>query len=190
MVIVEGGDCAGCSMLLLLVGRQGVVGAEVGHDSGVRDGESCRAGIAHSSEFENGVKEADAALSIGDGVGSGAGSAHSSDLIGDGVGGGAGVAHSSGGDDLGGVVVVVVGGTGGWGLCRGLRLAKRLRQIRRSCAMRCSRAGFVGVDGWWGVVVTVCWSNSSSVCGCGCGCVRFLRCVNFLRCMWRSCAMC
>ena len=76
---------------------------EAGHDSGVRDGESCSDGAAHNSEFEKGEKDGAVALSIGigDGVGSGAGSAHSS---GEGVGTGAGSAHSSGGDVFGGGV--------------------------------------------------------------------------------------
>ena len=56
-------SCAGC--------RRVGDGVRFGHDSGVRDRERCGVGAAHESEFENGVKEGDAALRAGDGDGSG-----------------------------------------------------------------------------------------------------------------------
>ena len=110
-----------------------------GLDSGVRDGESCSDGTVHNSEFENGEKEGAAAFRI----------------IGDGVGSGAGSAHSSGEGVVGGGVVVVVGVTGdwGWGRRRCLLSAKRLRLIRRKCAMRCSRVSCNDVGGCGGEVV-------------------------------------
>ena len=110
-----------------------------GHDSGVRDRESCGAGVAHSSELENGVNGADAALRSGDGVGSGAGAA-----------------QSSGGDFGVGVTVIVVGVTVGFCRWQGLWRAKRLRLIRRNRSRRCLRVSLaVGTDGegdgcWWG----------------------------------------
>ena len=70
--------------------------------------------------------------------------------IGDGVGSGTGSAHNSGGGVVGGDVVVVVEVTGncGWGRRRCLLSAKRLRRIRRRCTIRCSRFSCTGVDGW------------------------------------------
>ena len=168
-----------------------------GLDSGVRDGESCSAGAVHSSEFENGVKGVDAALRIGDGVGGGAGSAHSSsaDVSGDGVGGMAGSAHSSGvvvGDGVGvgagsahnsvggvevggGIIAVAVCGC----TCRGLCFAKRLRLIRRSFAMRFSRVVVGGVCGVVGVTLAGCCVFGGSVCGCGVVGVTLVGCCVF-----------
>ena len=103
-----------------------------------RQGELRRGGL-QSSELENGVNGADAALRSGDGVGSGAGAA-----------------QSSGGDFGVGVTVIVVGVTVGFCRWQGLWRAKRLRLIRRNRSRRCLRVSLaVGADGegdgcWWG----------------------------------------
>ena len=57
-------------------------GIHIGRDSGVRDSdiEICSSWAAQSSELEKGVKGVAAAFNTGDGVGSGAGSAHSSEV--------------------------------------------------------------------------------------------------------------